>query len=99
MTVPTKKVAGKDVPNYLSYIGSKFFRVVKNLGLFGGDIIKNDGTSGESIYGMVFRDENYTIMHDQRYLVTATKPINTEHTTNSQFMITLSPLPWLDYRY
>ena len=48
---------------------------------------------------MVFRDENYRIMHDSRYLVTATKPLNTEHTNNSQFMITLGSLPWLDYRY
>ena len=48
---------------------------------------------------MVFRDENYTIMHDQRYLLSATKPLNTAHTTNSQFMITLSSLPWLDYKY
>ena len=62
-------------------------------------MINNDGTSGESIYGMVFRDENYTIMHDSRYLVTATKPINTPHTNNSQFMITLGSLPFLDYRY
>jgi cyclophilin family peptidyl-prolyl cis-trans isomerase len=69
------------------------------LGIFGGDVIRDDGTSGESIYGMVFRDENYTIMHDQRYLLSATKPHNTPHTTNSQFMITLAPLPWLDYKY
>jgi cyclophilin family peptidyl-prolyl cis-trans isomerase len=48
----------------LQYTGSNFFRIVQNYGIFGGDIIRNDGTSGESIYGMVFRDENYTIMHD-----------------------------------
>ncbi|TNV75808.1 hypothetical protein FGO68_gene17652 [Halteria grandinella] len=83
----------------LDYKGSKLFRVVKNLGIFGGDIIKNDGTSGESIYGMVFRDENFAIMHDSRYLISATKPLNTPHTTNSQFMITLGALPWLDFRY
>ena len=75
------------------------FRVVKNLGIFGGDVVNNDGTSGESIYGMVFRDENYTISHDSRYLLSATKPANTPHTSNSQFMITLSPVVWLDFRY
>ena len=69
------------------------------MGIFGGDIIKNDGSSGETIFGMTFRDENYTIMHDQRYLVSETKPANTPHTNNSQFMITLSSLPWLDYKY
>ena len=72
---------------------------MKNLGIFGGDIINNDGTSGESMYGMVFRDENYTIEHDSRYLLTAIKPKNRPHTNNSQFMITLSPLPFFDYRY
>jgi cyclophilin family peptidyl-prolyl cis-trans isomerase len=46
-------------PFYLSYKYSSFFRVVKSLGIFGGDVIRNDGTSGESVYGMVFRDENF----------------------------------------
>lgn len=86
-------------PFYINYKFTSFYRVVKNLGIYGGDVIRDDGTSGESIYGMTFRDENYNIMHDSRYLLTATKPRNTPHTNNSQFMITLSPLPWLDYRY
>ena len=67
----------------MNYVGSKFFRVVKQLGIFGGDIINNDGTSGESIYGMVFRDENYTIMHDSKYLISMTRPNKREHTNNS----------------
>ena len=86
-------------PFYLSYKYTNFYRIVKNLGIYGGDNIRNDGTSGESVYGMVYRDENFDIMHDSRYLITATKPGNTPHTNNSQFMITLAPLPWLDYRY
>ena len=86
-------------PFYLNYRFTRFFRIVKSLGIYGGDVIRDDGTSGESIYGMVFRDENFDIMHDSRYLLTATKPGNTPHTNNSQFMITLAPLPWLDYRY
>ena len=73
--------------------------MVQEFGIFGGDVINNDGTSGETIYGMVFRDENYTIMHDQKYLLSLTKPGKREHTNNSQFMITLSALPFLDYKY
>lgn len=96
VVIPTAPVMN---PFYLSYYYTRFFRIVKNLGIFGGDVIRDDGTSGESIYGMVFRDESYDIMHDSRYLLTATKPGNTPDTTNSQFMITLGPLPWLDYRY
>ncbi len=70
-------------PFYLSYKFTRFFRVVKNLGIYGGDVIKDDGSSGESIYGMVFRDESYDIMHDSRYLISATKPRITPHTNNS----------------
>jgi len=72
---------------------------VQNFGLYGGDVINNNGTGGESIFGMVFRDESYAISHDAPYLVTMTKPGSTPNTNNSQFMITLSPLIWLDYRY
>jgi cyclophilin family peptidyl-prolyl cis-trans isomerase len=96
---PPPPVAPVMNPFYLNYKNTRFFRIVKNLGIYGGDNIKDDGTSGESIYGMVFRDENFNVMHDSRYLLTATKPVNTPHTNNSQFMITLAPLPWLDYRY
>ena len=67
----------------LSYLNSKFFRVVKTFGIFGGDIIENDGSSGETIYGMTFRDENYAIMHDSKYLLSLTKPNKREHTNNS----------------
>lgn len=27
----------------------------------GGDVVKNNGTSGESIYGPTFEDENFTL--------------------------------------
>ena len=80
---PAPPVAPVMNPFYLSYRFTRFFRVVKNLGIYGGDVIRDDGTSGESIYGMVYRDENYDVMHDSRYLLTATKPGNTPHTNNS----------------
>eukprot|EP00347_Sterkiella_histriomuscorum_P008720 403344013 len=91
--------ATTDISKSMTYQASKLFRIVKSYGIFGGDFIKNDGTSGESIYGMVYRDESYLIAHDARYLLTATKPGSTPHTSNSQFMITLSPLKWVDDRY
>ena len=51
-------------------------------------MINNDGTSGESIYGMVFKDENFTIQH-AKYMLSMVKPRNIDDTNNSQFMITL----------
>lgn len=92
-------LATTDPTKYLDYAGTKFFRIVKSVGIFGGDVIRDDGSSGESIYGMVFRDENLTISHDSRYLLTATKPRSTPHTSNSQFMITLSKQSNYDAKY
>ncbi|CDW72207.1 peptidylprolyl isomerase a [Stylonychia lemnae] len=91
--------ANTDSTKKLAYKNSKFFRAVKGYGLFGGDFLNNDGTAGESIYGMTYRDESFEISHDSRYLLSITKPRATPHTSNSQFMIALSPLKWLDYRY
>jgi peptidyl-prolyl isomerase D len=81
------------------YKGTKFFKVIQNFGIFGGDTVNNDGTNGESYYGMCFRDEYMELTHDSPYLVSTVKPGNTPDTNNSQFMITMSQLLWLDYRY
>lgn len=86
-------------PVKLQLVGSKFHRVVKTFGIFGGDIINNDGTAGESIYGMAFEDEYLKLTHDSPYLVTLVKPGSTPDTNNSQFMITLSQTKFLDGRY
>ena len=83
----------------MKLIGSKFHRIVKTFGIFGGDLINGDGTSGESIYGMSFEDEYLKLTHDSPYLVTLVKPGSTPDTNNSQFMITLSQVKFLDGRY
>jgi len=64
--------------------------------MYAGDIINGDGTSGESIYGMVYRDENMTVTHDCPYLLSMVKNNAVKHTNNSKFMITSRPLTWLD---
>lgn len=44
----------------LHYKGS-IFHNIKQFGIQGGDIISADGSSGESIYGLKFKNENYII--------------------------------------
>lgn len=45
----------------LHYKGTRFHKVTRVFAAQGGDIVKNDGTSGESIYGPVFEDENFNL--------------------------------------
>ncbi|KAG5679795.1 hypothetical protein PVAND_009333 [Polypedilum vanderplanki] len=71
----------------LSYRGSKFHKIIKLCLAQGGDISKKgDGTSGMSIYGKYFEDENFELKHDPGSVSMANfgKP----NTNNSQFFIT-----------
>ena len=53
----------------------------------GGDITHGDGTGGESIYGKMFKDENFLHRHDAVYRVAMAN--NGEKNNNgSQFYIT-----------
>lgn len=45
----------------LHYKGTRFHKVQRLFMVQGGDIVKNDGTNGESIYGQHFDDENMTL--------------------------------------
>lgn len=45
----------------LHYKGIKFHKVQKCFMAQGGDVVKNTGVSGESIYGTTFEDENFTL--------------------------------------
>lgn len=45
----------------LHYKGIKFHKVQRIFMAQGGDVVRNNGTLGESIYGAVFEDENFTL--------------------------------------
>lgn len=45
----------------LTYKGSRFHKVVKLCLSQGGDIVQFTGSSGTSIYGKYFDDENFTL--------------------------------------
>lgn len=46
----------------LHYKNTKFHKVQRIFAIQGGDVIKNTGTSGESIYGPVFEDETFELL-------------------------------------
>ncbi|SMF59942.1 peptidylprolyl isomerase [Pseudobacteriovorax antillogorgiicola] len=81
----------------LDYTGSSFHRIVPGFVVQGGDIIKGDGTGGESIYGATFPDESFAIPHDRAGLVSMAN--RGPDTNSSQFFITLAPAPWLNGRH
>lgn len=45
----------------LHYKNTAFHMVKRMFMAQGGDVVRNNGTSGESIYGPTFEDENFTL--------------------------------------
>ncbi|KAG0618584.1 hypothetical protein M758_4G075600 [Ceratodon purpureus] len=82
----------------LSYRKSIFYRIIPGAYVQGGDIIKNNGTGGESIYdGNPFEDEK---SHKSNGIVGSLAMCNSGPNSNeSQFYINLVPNPDLDGRH
>ncbi|XP_030385291.1 peptidyl-prolyl cis-trans isomerase D-like [Scaptodrosophila lebanonensis] len=71
----------------LHYKGTRFHKVKRVYVVQGGDVVNNDGTSGDSIYGPVFEDENFDLTHKDEGVVSMVN-YGKENTNNSQFFIT-----------
>ncbi|XP_059483325.1 peptidyl-prolyl cis-trans isomerase D [Neocloeon triangulifer] len=87
-----KGVGNQGHPLHLK--GTIFHKAIIEYIVQGGDIVNFDGTGGESIYGLNFKDENFFAKHDQPGLLSMAN--SGPNTNSSQFFITLDTCPNLD---
>lgn len=87
----------------LHFKGSKFHRIIPGSVICGGDIVKGDGSGGDSIYNpdgdATFEDESFKMKHDRPGLISMGHRANEPGKNCSQFFIPSKPSPKLDGKH
>ena len=75
----------------VGFRGTNFYRIVKDLQISGGDVLKNGGKTGQSaVNGGVFDQENFRIMHSVPGVVSMQNTIDKQ--VDSRFFISTRPV-------
>eukprot|EP00043_Microstomoeca_roanoka_P027842 m.16152 g.16152 ORF g.16152 m.16152 type:complete len:238 (-) comp8018_c0_seq1:84-797(-) len=94
-----EKGVGKASKKPLHLKGNTFHRIKKGFMVQGGDIVRGDGSGGDSIYNGKFNDEKngLKLKHDKRGILSMAN--SGKNTNTSQFFITFGPTPSLDGKH
>eukprot|EP00056_Hartaetosiga_gracilis_P004653 m.77052 g.77052 ORF g.77052 m.77052 type:complete len:239 (+) comp11900_c0_seq1:73-789(+) len=94
-----EKGVGKASKKPLHYKGVPFHRIKKGFMVQGGDVVKHDGSGGDSIYNGKFNDEKtgLKLKHTKRGLLSMAN--SGKNSNTSQFFITFGPAKALDGKH